>query len=372
MRVLMVDAAGFSPPYDYSLAGALQTAGVNIDLIEPPEMRKAWTDHDAVIETPRFRRLSRAAKGMAYVARMRALLQQVDECRPDVVHFQWLAIPAVDGRVIRRLKGKTSLVFTMHNTSLFHGAASSGLQGWNIDSVYAQFDRIVVHSEYGRQGAMASGRARAEQLVRIPHGAFSHYAELSPPAQARRDGPTRLLFVGSIKPYKGLDVLIRALAVLRAQVGSGAARLVVAGHPSMSMEPLRALATAEGVDDLIDWQLRHLTERELAAAMADCHAVVLPYREIDQSGVLLAAVAMCRTVVASAIGGVPEVITHEQNGLLVAPDHPVELGNALSRIVLEPELRTRCEQRMRALAEGELSWPRVAQSTIDLYNSLHR
>ena len=367
----MVDAAGFSPPYDYSLVGALRDAGVDVDLIEPPDMRSAWSDHDASVTPPRFKRLSRVLKGAAYVARMRALLRRVDAERPDVVHFQWLALPAIDGYVINRLRGRCALVFTMHNTSLFHGAASSGVQGWNVNDVYAQFDRIIVHSEFGRRAALASGRARDEQLVRIPHGAFSHYAQLCPPDRAQRSESPRLLFVGSIKPYKGLDVLIRAFALMRQAMPESTARLVVAGYPSMPMDPLFALAASLGVAEHIDWRLRHLTERELAGEIAASHAVLLPYRELDQSGILLAAVAMQRTVIGSAIGGFPEIIEHERHGLLVPPGDPEALGAALVRFVSSPLRKSRFEDELGALAGGDLSWNHVALATISAYRGLH-
>jgi len=372
MRVLMVDAGGFSPPYDYALTDALRSRDVNVTLVEPSGTRALWQDPDAVSDEARarFRSVSRVWKGAKHARGMHALLRQIERERPDIVHFQWLPLPVVDSALIRRLHRRVPLVFTMHNSSLFHGAASSGLQGWKVNEAYAAFDRIIVHSEYGRASALTAGRATSSQLVNIPHGAFSHYAKLVSPESIRRSGPTSLLFAGTIKPYKGLDVLLRALAVAAKATSEPTMRLVVAGSPGMPMGPLTGLATSLGIDSLIEWRLRHQSERELAAAMASADAVVLPYREIDQSGVLLAAVAMNRTVVASRIGGIPEIIKDDVNGLLVPPGDAEALGLALAQVSSSQEFRARSESNMRLLADGPLSWSHAAAQTILLYNSV--
>jgi glycosyltransferase involved in cell wall biosynthesis len=374
MHVLMVDAAGFSPPYDYALTGALREAGVRVTLVEPPGHAATWADPDALpaSDRPAFPRVARAWKGVRHLLRMRALVDAVRRERPDVVHFQWLPLPPVDGWAIRRLRGTVPLVFTMHNTSLFHGAASSRLQGRGVDAIYPLFDRIVVHSDYGRRSALEGGRATDAQLARIPHGAFTHYAALVPPPAGHRDGPFTMLFTGSVKGYKGLDVLLRALPTVRDAVGPQGARLVVAGAPSMPMAPLRQLAQALAVEPMIDWRLRHQTEREIAQALADAHVVVLPYREIDQSGVLLSAVAMERAVVATRVGGIPEVVRDGENGLLVAPEDDRGLADALVRLARTPDLRERFEVAMRERARTDLGWAHAAALTTALYRDLTR
>jgi glycosyltransferase involved in cell wall biosynthesis len=372
MRVLMVDAAGFSPPYDYALAAALRGRGIEVGMVEPRETGALWGDPDALPTAPRhrWRTLNRIGKGVRHVLRMRQLLTRVRTERPDIVHFQWLPLPAIDRVLLGQLQGTVPLVFTMHNTSLFHGAASSGVQGWNATSSCASFDRIVVHSRYGRDSALRAARATERQLVCIPHGAFAHYAELCPPERADRAGPFTFVFAGSIKPYKGLDVLLRAFSALVSRRPSLDVRLIIAGSPGQDMTPLRDAADQSAGGPRIEWRLRHQCERELAQLLARAHAIVLPYREIDQSGVLLAAVAMHRAVIASGIGGFPEVVRDGENGLLVRPGDVNALSCALERLADDGGLRLQFESSMRALSLGALSWDTVAAQTASMYRAL--
>ena len=372
MRVLMVDAAGFSPPYDYALAAALRARGVAVDIVEPRDTESLWRDPDALPAAsggmPRI--FARVGKGVRHVFGMQQLFRRIRTEKPDIVHFQWLPLPVVDSVLLGRLAGKVPLVFTMHNTSLFHGVASSGMQGWNAVSSYSSFDRIVVHSRYGRDAALRAGRATEQQLMCIPHGAFAHYTALCSPDRANRDGPFTFVFAGSVKPYKGLDLLVGAFNALVERRPALDVRLIVAGSPGQDTAPLREVASRSAGSARIEWRLRHQSERELASLLAHAHAVVLPYREIDQSGVLLAAVAMQRAVIASDIGGFPEVVRHGENGLLVPPNDVHALSSALERLAEDADLRLQFESSMRALSLGALSWDSVGVQTEQMYRSL--
>ncbi len=372
MRVLMVDAAGFSPPYNYALAAALRARGVDVAIVEPRDTEALWRDPDALPAASGGlpRSLARIGKGIRHVIGTQQLFTRIRHEQPDIVHFQWLPLPMVDRVLLSRLAGKVPLVFTMHNTSLFHGVASSGVQGWNAVSSYSAFDRIVVHSRYGRDAALRAGRATERQLVCIPHGAFAHYTALCAPERANRHGPFTFVFAGSVKPYKGLDLLVAAFNALVERRPALDVRLIVAGSPGPDIAPLREVADHSAGAQRIEWRLRHQSERELATLLACSHAVVLPYREIDQSGVLLAAVAMHRAVIASDIGGFPEVIRHGDNGLLVPPNNVEALSRALERLADDAELRAQCEASMRVLSNGALSWETVAGQTEVMYNSL--
>lgn len=368
----MIDGGGFSPPYDFGLVTALRTRGVDVELLLPAAVAREWQDPDAIPTTGGGRLLRgvrRAGKVVGHAARLATIAWTVLRGRVDVVHFQWLPLPALDLVLLRWLHGRVPLVFTMHNTSLFHGT-SAGIQGWKLDRCFPLFDRIVVHSEYSRDRAIDSGAARREQLCVIPHGAFVHYAQLAPSRRERTPGPIQLLFAGAIKPYKGLGDLIEALGIVASERASGSWHLTVAGHPSYPMAPLQQRARDLGIDADITWSLRHQSERELARLLADTDAVILPYREIDQSGVLLAAVGMYRPVIASAVGAFPEVLGGEGAGLLVQAGQPEALADAIVRFVHDERLRARSAEQMVALAQGGLSWEQVASKTEEMYRGL--
>ena len=114
-----------------------------------------------------------------------------------------------------------------------------------------------------------------------------------------------MLFFGLLRPDKGLDVLIEALPALVARVPG--ARLEVVGSPRMPIEPLQARARALGVADRITWDLRFVSDAEAAAAFARATVICLPYREIENSGVLAEALRHGVVPVTTAVGGLPEI-----------------------------------------------------------------
>jgi len=98
--------------------------------------------------------------------------------------------------------------------------------------------------------------------------------------------------------------------------------------------------------------------------------VALPYRAIDQSGVLMTAVAFGKAIVASRTGGFPEVIRDGVQGILVAPGNVLELAAALQDLLANPARRQAMEQATRHLARTELSWTNSAQKTVAIYEAV--
>lgn len=367
----MLDGAGFSPPYDFSLVRGLEVAGATVQLAMPDEVRRAWEAPDGlppVKPSPLRKAARRVAKTVSYAAMLRELRDTIESWQPDVLHVQWLPLPIVDGRFLRAVEGRVPLVHTMHNTSLFHGT-SGGVQGWGLHRSLALFDRVVVHSQYSHAAALRSGLVKESALRVIPHGAFDYYRDFAP-GSPRSSAPVQLLFAGSIKWYKGLDVLIDALPTLADRTPRSAWHLTVAGQPGMPIEAVRQEVERRGLDSRVSWSLRHQSERELGQLLARSHVVVLPYREIDQSGVLLAAVGVERAVVATRVGAFPELLQHEQHGLLVPPEDPVALGQALARLVTDATLREHCEAQMKRLAGDTLHWTTIGRTTLDMYREL--
>lgn len=368
--MLVVDPAGYSPPYDLSLQRSLEAAGIEVRLLMPRATRILWEDADAC-PNRRTGWLGRNRDSLSHFAEygevLRETLRLVEEWKPDVVHFQWLPLPVIDLEVLKRIRSHAKLVLTMHNVASSH-EPRAGVRGWRRSAAVSVFDRVIVHSAFSASAALRSRTIHPSVLRVVPHGVLSYYRELVEPTRLSST-KTRLLFLGSIKPYKGLDMLIESLAWLAERYPEGW-NLQVAGAPSYSLDRVQARARELNVDRMITWTLRHVSEREAARFLRDADVVVLPYREIDQSGVLLAAVGMRRAVVTTSVGAFPEIIEDGKHGLLVEPAAPAELARALGVAVSDAKFRADCELAMDALANGALSWTTVATATISLYSEL--
>ena len=225
-------------------------------------------------------------------------------------------------------------------------------------------DAVVVHSQYGRGQLVSRLGIPADKVHVIHHGAFEHVASGAPsPLPSPLDqvaGPV-VLFFGLLRPYKGIQTLLRAWR------GVTGAELWVVGRPMVEMGPLRAAApsTVRFVD-------RYVPEDEVQAYFRRADVVVLPYERterFDQSGVLATALAFGKAVVLTDIGGFPEIASTGAARLVAAGDADA-LRDELQSLVDDPAARGRLGDAASAAARGPYSWESAARRTIELYRSL--
>jgi glycosyltransferase involved in cell wall biosynthesis len=174
----------------------------------------------------------------------------------------------------------------------------------------------------------------------------------------RADGPV-VLFFGLLRPYKGIDVLLEAW-----REGIEGAELWIVGMPRMDIAPLRAAAPPS-----VRFVPRFVDDAELPAYFGRADLVVLPYREIEQSGVLFTALAFGKPLLLSDVGGFAEVAAAGLARGVPAGDAPA-LRAALEQLLGDAGARAALAARARAASAGEYGWELIAQRTLTLYRSL--
>ena len=157
-----------------------------------------------------------------------------------------------------------------------------------------------------------------------------------PPKEEARDalrlpGQRRVaLFFGMIRPYKGVDLLLEAVA---RQPTDSDWLLVVAGEPWGGLGPaLEEQMQRLGIEERVRLSLGWVSETEIPTLMAAADVVVLPYRSGSQSAVAPLALGAGVPVLSTAVGGIPEVVRHGVDGWLVAPGSVAELAHALEEL----------------------------------------
>jgi glycosyltransferase involved in cell wall biosynthesis len=360
MRVALVDPLSYTPPYDHGLASGLARRGHEVTLLAAPFLHgeaprvEGYEREDifmplssrALRRSPRSP-LRRPLRALEYGPSFGILLNRLKALEPDVVHVQWLPRPELDRRWARRLRQPA--VLTAHDVVPRRDRA---LAVW--PEVLGLFDRVVVHSQAAVERLRKLG---VDGAVRIPHPVFEAPRPVAPPS-----GQT-LLFFGLIRDYKGLDVLVRAMAEMPS------ARLVVAGDPVDPAEPARALARELGVDGRIEWQLRFVPDGEVPELMARAAAVVLPYRELDSSGVLATAIGYRRPVVVTDVGSLGEQVREFGAGEVVPPGDPTALAEACNRLLQSPGALSRAAAGAEKAAAA-LTWDASAERHERLYEEL--
>jgi D-inositol-3-phosphate glycosyltransferase len=246
--------------------------------------------------------------------------------------------------------------------------------------------RIRVEGEIAQQADLLIGSTQdeADDLIRL-YGADPDRVQVVAPgidlatfqpidrADARRKigyGPGRLLlFVGRLERLKGVDVAIRALALLRDRDHEDL-RLIVLGEDvrdgdESEKERLKAVASAVGVRDRVDF-LGSVAHHELPYFYAAADVCVMPSYSESFGLVALEAQACGRPVVASGVSGLRSVVRDEVSGYLVDDHDPAIYAERIGRLLSDPELAQQMGRRGRLLAQ-RFSWTRTADRLGSLF-----
>ena len=377
MRVAIIDPSLFTWPYDAELGLALQREGHEVAIYgtsgsPPAEAAAPLLRPHFYRAVERLRRLPlphgavSIAKGLSHVVSMARLVRVLEAQAPDVIHFQWTPLPFVDLRFLPLLRRLAPLVLTVHDSRPFNGNPRSQLQNWGATTIVGRFDQLIVHTCAARDQLAADG-IDSRRINVVPHGPLT----LPAPPDLANDTPrgtsrTRLLFFGKIKPYKGLDVLIEALAAMPTDLRDRW-QLRVVGEPYMDVEPLRTVAQQSGIADQIHFDLRFIPDAEIPLLFAAADLLVLPYRQIDASGVLMMSLSSGLPIVASRLGLFAEVLRDGQHGRLVDPGNPQSLATALGDLIGNPGALPYMGLQVRRLGAEWPDWDEIARRTARIY-----
>jgi glycosyltransferase involved in cell wall biosynthesis len=251
--------------------------------------------------------------------------------RPDAVIFVWWiwvwAVPYL--LMIALLPRRTQVILQAHNIA---DKEPAWWKSMLTNRVLRRASAIVVHADSER--IEAERRAPGKRMIK------SHLPvhELGGEIPARHDAKTRLdvhgrnvaLFFGHVRPFKGLDIALRAWHHLKSDV-----LLLVAGEAWWNAEEeYRQLA--KGLHN-VRFDFRFIPDSEIATWFAATDVVLAPYRTEAQSGVALTAFHFQRPVIATSVGGIPEIVQDGVNGYLVPPDDPQALATAVDRFFSEAD-----------------------------------
>lgn len=270
--------------------------------------------------------------------------RQVQHARHVV--FAWVSpVHAIPLKII--LGGARHAVAIVHNAYPHESMPfANQLTRWVLNRV----DGIVVHSN--AVAAELSGTIDIRNIRVVPHPPNLVAAPTPLPA-----GRPRLLFFGYIRQYKGVDLLIRALALLRArEIDVGA---TIAGESWDDPAALEELAKECGVADLVDFRIGYVADSDVPALMQEHHIIVQPYRSASQSGVVPIAFNAGRPVVVTPVGGLSEMVRHGENGVVASSVDPSSIAEAIEQAIAQRD------ELARGAAESSASWARVATAVVE-------
>jgi glycosyltransferase involved in cell wall biosynthesis len=292
----------------------------------------------------------------------------------DLLHAQWWSLPLAPVYLtvctaFRRRK--KPVVFTVHN-ALPHETSRSYIRASRI--LFTLGDHFIVHTEQNRRQLMAHYRIPESRISRIPHGTLDFQARAATPGGAVRKAlgisPEEkvVLLFGAIRPYKGIETALRALADIRPKMAN--VRLLIAGKLWGSWAPYGRLIHDLGLDGRVSRVLEYIPSGEVHRFFTDADLVILPYHHFDsQSGVGSTAVSFRKPMVVSNVGGLPDLV--RDPACVVPPRDPAALARAILYCLEDPA-------RLAALSadadniSNNFSWTAIAKKTFLVYKSLYK
>lgn len=276
--------------------------------------------------------------------------------RCDLAIFDWWTLfwaPAIALMALALRRRGVCVAFICHN--LFDHD-SRGLKRRITQSLLSSANAYLVHSSSQAQTLRSIFPDRATSTHPLP--IYDQCPE--PTAHWPRRGRLELLFFGFIRPYKGLDVLVDALARLQ----DSEVYLTVVGEPWIPANELRSKIDARHASN-VELHLEYVDEHAAANFFARADLVVLPYRSASGSAVAATAFRYGCPVLATRTGGFPDVIDEGKTGFLVAPGSAEELAACLQHLTREhlAALRGNVDA-----AKYRFSWQSLASAILALSN----
>jgi D-inositol-3-phosphate glycosyltransferase len=379
---------GSDKPYALGLASALAARGIVIDFIGSdelncsevhaiPALRFLNLRGDQREDVPLRQKLGRI---LLYYAR---LLRYVAGAQPPILHILWNNRFELFDRTVLMAYYRslgTRVVLTAHNINT---AARNGRDSWlnrlSLRIQYRLCHHVFVHTDAMKRQLVAEFAVSTDRVTVIPFGINNTIHDTGMTQAAARQqlgigGSDRtLLFFGQIAPYKGLEYLIRAVAML-AKRGDHV-RLIIAGKVKRGSEDywrhVQRLIAELGISELAAQRVQFIPDDQVEPYFKAADAVVIPYVDIFQSGVPFLAFSFGLPVIATDVGSLREDVTSE-TGLLCRPKDPADLARAIADFYRRGTCWGSSDVRanIRRFAEDRHSWETVSDRTKAVYARL--
>jgi glycosyltransferase involved in cell wall biosynthesis len=277
----------------------------------------------------------------------------------DVIHFNGMDATLILHNFFLKNNRK---VFTIHDVKLHSGEGGGKsinfperFVKWQINSKY----QVLIQNRIDFEEIIKKYPDKKNKINFIPFKCLSIFKSFIKTDSAEHKSD--VLFFGRISPYKGLKYLVEAMEIVRKTFPD--ARLLIAGSGNIESD-----LPEEKRNDNIKIYNRYITNEEMAGIISNTKIVVCPYTDATQSGVVMTSFAFGKPVIASSVGGFPDVIENKVTGMLVPPADVKALSDAIiSFLSDESKLREMSENIKEKCDNGDLSWKSIAEDAKQVY-----
>ncbi|MGE3551124.1 MAG: glycosyltransferase family 4 protein [Geobacter sp.] len=360
--------------YDFGLLEGLRSAGVSTTLYTSDETEIPSSHLDCTHlffnsiygASPKLIRLMHFVVGLLR-SLVHARVNGANLAHYHLFHYTLLELMEI---VITRLLGM-QLMLTVHDVESFISGSSHRI----ARIVFKNADGIIAHNEVSRQAILDILPEASRKIMVIPHGNYVQYSSTTPGREAARlslNIPLNsriVLFFGQIKKVKGLDILLQAWKNIPHAVPNSL--LLIAGKVwKDDIKMYQDLIEQSGVANSVRFDIRYIPDNEASLYYAAADLVVLPYRKIYQSGVLLMAMSHGRAVLVSDLPGMTEIIKNGENGFVFQSEEISALSDALIRVMQDTEKRESIARQGFQTVSLEHDWHKIGTATKKFYERI--
>ncbi len=383
---------GSDRPYVYGLTNTLSLIGVTVDLIGSDELDEPDLRNKPGVrflnlrgdQRPNAGLIAKIYRILAYYSR---LILYAATAKPRIFHILWNNKFEIFDRTLLtlyyRLLGK-AVVLTAHNVNkLKRDSADTALNRLTLRIQYRLADHIFVHTPKMKSELIEEFGVPPGRVTVIPFGINNSVpsTNLSTKEARKRLGihenHKTILFFGRIKPYKGLEFLIPAFQkVVR---GHSDYRLIIAGQLEMLPSDSYWVSIQKEIQQYVETgqiipRIEFIPDSEIEVYFKAADVLVLPYKEIFQSGVIFLGYNFGLPVLAADVGSLNEDIVEGATGFVFRPEDPIDLARAMGRYFAS-DLFADLEKHRREIREFAMkrhSWELVGEATTGIYAGLLR
>ena len=241
--------------------------------------------------------------------------------------------------------------------------------------IYFFADIIITHNKFSADEIISNYSFLENKIQIIPHGNYIPFIEIEKDKNFARqkiginENKFVLLFFGMIKSVKGLDVLLKAMPEIIKN--NKEVILLIAGKPwrddfSKYEEIIKDLK----IEKYCKLDIKFIDHKDVSFYYASSDIVILPYRRIYQSGVLMMSLCYKKPVIVSDLPSFKEIIVDQETGVFFSSDDSVSLAQAVSKLMSDNDLVELVRKNAYNLMEQKFSWQRIGKLTNDAYNKI--
>lgn len=372
MKVLVVDISGKVEFYDDSLVSSLQNQFKedSIVLLRPGKgllslVPRKFKNSESIIK-----RLIKVIEGLLNYC---YVFLRVIFCHVNILHLQWLPFMEVNGweipylLLLKKISPNTKIVLTIHNIYP-HNLQEKRKKKYNVRFRKAckYIDEFIVHTNISKNDVIREFEIHENIISVCCHGMFIPVG-VEPQSTNRDGGKLHILQFGNQSYYKGTDILVEAVSKLNEKNQVKIDTRIIGNISPQFLEELQKKDT----NGIISWVPRFLDDGELYEEINKCDLIVLPYRAISQSGVLLLSIFFSKLIICSNLPSFVETMRgNDGESLDNVLFFKSEDADSL-RMLLEKYIENTIDEEKIKIRLDNLkklySWECAASSTYNVY-----